>query len=302
MRQLGTVADQDAARRFADYLLTRGIGVSVEPDHDGWKIWVRNEDHMESARREFAQFAQAPDAPVYREAGRAADQLRAEEVQRHKEAAKKYVNVSARWRGGMARRAPVTALLIAASVLTAVLSQLGEKESVVSRISITAYDIQGRMIRWIPLSRIWYREPWRLVTPIFVHFSIYHILFNMLWLLQLGALIEANRGSWRFALLVLFTAVPSNLAQYLWGGGPLFGGMSGVVYGLFGYVWMKSRYEPDSGFFMPQSTVTIMVGWFFLCMTGWIGPVANYAHGGGLVMGIILGRLSSLWRSLRRMR
>jgi len=300
MRQLGTVTDEQAARRFADYLLTRGIGVSVDPDHDGWKIWVRNEDHMEAARREFAEFTAAPNAPIYHEASRAAEHLRAEEQRRVKEARKNLVNVSARWRAGVARRCPVTMLLMAACIVVAVLSNLGGKESVVTELSISPYQIQGRMIQYVPLSHVWYREPWRLVTPILLHFGIWHILFNMIMLLQLGALIEAVRGSWRFALFVLVIAVPSNVAQYLWGGnGPLFGGMSGVVYGLFGYIWMKSRYEPGSGFYITPNTVIWMVGWFFLCMTGMVGPIANYVHGAGLIVGIILGRWPSLWRSLR---
>jgi len=57
-------------------------------------------------------------------------------------------------------------------------------------------------------------EVWRLVTPIFIHFSIFHILFNCMMAYQLGGAIEMNRGSTRLALLVLLTAVPSNLAQF----------------------------------------------------------------------------------------
>jgi GlpG protein len=298
MRQLGTVTDERAAQRFADYLLTRGIGVSVEPDHEGWKIWVRNEDHMDSARREFAEFTAAPEAPIYREASSAAEHLRAEEQRRIKEAKKNLVNVSARWRAGAARRIPVTVLLTAACIVVAVLSNLGAKESVVTELSISPYQIQGRFIQYVPLSRNWYREPWRLVTPILLHFGIWHILFNMIMLLQLGALIEASRGSWRFAVFVLLIAVPSNVAQYLWAG-PMFGGMSGVVYGLFGYIWMKSRYEPGSGFYVTQNTVVWMVGWFLMCLFGVIPGIANAVHTAGFVVGIILGRWPSLWRSIR---
>jgi GlpG protein len=298
MRQLGTVTDERAAQRFADYLLTRGISVSLEPDHDGWKIWVRNEDHMDLARREFADFTAAPDAPIYREASSAAEHLRLEEQRRAKEAKKNFVNVSARWRTGISRRIPVTILLMAACIVVAVWSNLGAKESVVTELSISPYQIQGRFIQYTPLSRLWYREPWRLISPILLHFGIWHILFNMIMLLQLGALIEAARGSWRFAVFVLLIAVPSNVAQYLWAG-PLFGGMSGVVYGLFGYIWMKSRYEPGSGFYVTQNTVVWMVGWFLMCLFGVIPGIANAVHTAGFVVGIILGRWPSLWRSLR---
>ena len=300
MRQLGTVKDERAAQRFADYLLTKGISVSLQPDHDGCRLWVRNEDHLEPARREFAEFTASPDAPVYQEAGRAAEQLRAEEQRRAKESRKNFVNVSTRWRAGMPRRLPVTILLVAASVVVAVLSNLGSKESVVTKLSIVPYERQGQMIYYAPLSHVWHREPWRLITPILLHFGIWHILFNMIMLLQLGAPIETARSSWRFAIFVLLIAVPSNVAQYLWTG-PQFGGMSGVVYGLFGYVWMKSRYEPGSGFHVPPNTVIWMVGWYVMCLLQLIPgvSVANAVHTVGFAVGIILGRWPSLWRSLR---
>jgi GlpG protein len=75
--------------------------------------------------------------------------------------------------------------------------------------------------------------------------------------------------------------------------------MSGVLYGLFGYIWMKSRYEPQSGFMISSNTVIWMVGWFFLCLTGYLGNIANVVHGAGLVVGMIVGRFPSLWRSMR---
>ena len=102
------------------------------------------------------------------------------------------------------------------------------------------------------------------------------------------------RGSWRFALLVLLIAIPSNLAQYWWSG-PQFGGMSGVVYGLFGYMWMKSRYEPGSGFFVTQNTVIWMVGWYLMCLVGVIPGIANAVHTVGFAVGIVIGRWPSLW-------
>jgi rhomboid protease GlpG len=300
MRQLGLVADERAAQRFADYLLTQGIAVSLEPGHDGCRIWVRNEDHLEAARREFSQFNAAPDAPVYQQAGRLAEQLRTEERKRVEEAKKNLIDVRTRWRVGIGRSCPVTILLMAASIAVAIFSKLGDDDSVVMHFSIDYFlvSVRGNQ-ETLQLAQIWRQEPWRLVTPIFLHFGIWHLLFNMVMLIQLGAIVEAVRGSWRFAIFVLLIAVPSNIAQYLWSG-PSFGGMSGVLYGLFGYVWMKSRFEPASGFYMPPNTVIWMVAWFVLCVFGVMGHVANVVHGVGFAAGLILGRWPSLWRSLRR--
>ena len=82
-------------------------------------------------------------------------------------------------------------------------------------------------------------EVWRLVTPIFIHLNLLHIFFNMIWTRDLGTAIEIRRGSLRYVGLVLFCAVVSNYAQNVITG-PGFGGMSGVGYGLFGYIFIKA--------------------------------------------------------------
>jgi GlpG protein len=94
--------------------------------------------------------------------------------------------------------------------------------------------------------------------------------------------------------MVLAIAVISNLGQYytnrsIDNSGPFFGGMSGVVYGLFGYVWMKSRYDPGAGFYMHPNLVFWMLVFFIVCLAGFIPNVANAAHGFGLAVGIVLG-------------
>jgi GlpG protein len=138
-------------------------------------------------------------------------------------------------------------------------------------------------------------EFWRLITPIFVHFGPIHLLFNMLWLKVLGASIESRDGSWKFSLLVLFLALASNFTQFYWQG-PIFGGMSGVVYGLFGYVWIRAKTDPFSGYFMPKETVYTMIAWFFLCVFQVIPNIANGAHAGGLVAGMAVGALPRFLR------
>jgi len=132
-----------------------------------------------------------------------------------------------------------------------------------------------------------------LVTPIFLHFGIIHIFFNMLWLRDLGSMIEARQGSWWLLLLVIVFGVFSNLAQYLSYGGE-FGGMSGVVYGLFGYVWIRGKLDPTSGLFLHQNIVVMMLVWLVVCMFGVFGAVANAAHAGGLLIGMAWGWFSSL--------
>ncbi len=54
-------------------------------------------------------------------------------------------------------------------------------------------------------------QVWRLVTPIFLHFGPFHLLFNMVFLYLLGGMIEERRGPWRYLLLGLVCAVLSNV-------------------------------------------------------------------------------------------
>ena len=119
-----------------------------------------------------------------------------------------------------------------------------------------------------------------------------HLFFNMLWLYQLGGAIETNEGSRYTLIFVLITAVLVDTAQYFAGGGR-FLGMSGVVYALFGYIWMMSRYQAGTRYALAQQTVVMMLVWLVLCMTGLLGPVANTEHIAGLVVGVAWGFLRS---------
>jgi GlpG protein len=200
----------------------------------------------------------------------------------------------------------LTIVLILVSVLASLTSQFGqERGQVLYRLAITGFttvptDFGGEFMVWEQnLDRIRQGEVWRLLTPIFLHFSILHLAFNMFWLYDLGGRIESYRGAWKLALLVLLAGIPANLGQYA-ASGPYFGGMSGVVYALFGYVWMKSRFDPGPGMYVHFHIVAMMIVWLFLGLTGLLGPIGNTAHFVGLVVGVVLGYAPVAWRRLRR--
>jgi len=131
-------------------------------------------------------------------------------------------------------------------------------------------------------------EVWRLITPIFVHLSFLHIIFNMMWLWDLGGTIETIKGRFNLASQIIVYGVVGNLAEYFYSG-PYFGGMSGVVYGLLGYLWMQGKFNPRFGASLPKEIVYMMLIWYFLCWTGFLGPIANMAHTGGLIVGLMWG-------------
>ena len=132
---------------------------------------------------------------------------------------------------------------------------------------------------------------WRVLTPIFLHFGFLHIFFNMWWMLDLGRTLE-NYHSSRFLLtFTLASGIGSNLFQALLESNTLFGGMSGVVYALLGYIWMKARFQPGSGLYIPPFIVTLMLVWLALGFS--MQNIANGAHAGGLLIGTLWGYLSA---------
>lgn len=305
MRQIGKLPDESAARRFADFLLTQEISSTVDAGNEGWIVWGHDEDKIEQARAEFERFQQSPDDSRYRESADVAQKIREQERQANKQAQKRQVDVRRQWNRPTSYQIPITMALIAISVMVAVMTKLGSDNGPLMNLLYFApiEDTGNGYVTFAKpsLSALWAimmtGEVWRLVTPVFLHFTFMHILFNMWMLRDLGTAIEIRRNSWRFLGLVLFTAIVSNFAQYTFKG-PLFGGMSGVVYGLFGYIWMKSRFDPQAGFFMAQSTVFILIGWLFLCMTGAMGPVANAAHVAGMISGMVCGYARPFLRGL----
>lgn len=280
MRQAGTIATKQDAERFANYLLSLGITSKVDPAGDAWAIWIHDENELARSRQELEQFERAPQDPRYQEAEHAAKVARREAAEKLRQARKNYVDMRNEWASPWRRR-PVTVVLIAICALIH-LRIFGDLESY-----LFFSNAKGSM------PEIASGQIWRLMTPIFIHANFLHLLFNMYWLYQLGSLIERRLGSLLFALLVVAIAIPSNYAQFA-AVGPNFGGMSGVVYGLFGYAWVRGRLDPTSGLYLQPNVVFWMMAWFALCLVAKDLNVANYAHGGGLVVGGALGYLATL--------
>ena len=137
---------------------------------------------------------------------------------------------------------------------------------------------------------------WRLISPIFLHFSFAHLAFNCLWIYILGEKIERIDGSLIFISLVIFTAISSNSLQFFWNGSGLFGGLSGVIYGLIGFCMIVEMDSSRDIYDIPPGLYMFMVIWMILGFLGLLelfgfGSVANFAHLGGLVSGIIFAMI-----------
>jgi GlpG protein len=134
---------------------------------------------------------------------------------------------------------------------------------------------------------------WRLFTPDFLHFSVSHLIFNAVMLWFLGSQIEVRDGQGRLVLLAVVTSLTANVAQYLLTG-PLFGGLSGVVYGVIAYTWLSQRDYPR--FIFPPALMAFSLVWLLIGLTPLpqqlgIGSMANGAHLGGLLGGLAVAAL-----------
>jgi GlpG protein len=299
MRLIGHLPDERAARVFGDFLYVQGIENQLESQQrDGWAIWILDEDRIGRAESLLTEFRSNPTDPKYAAEGKSAAERRAE-VEKDKAAYQKRL----RNRRHLFRPltaygfGPLTFALIVASVAAFILSKGGDDLTPIMGLPITSYSTTGSIIEWLPgLPEVHHGEVWRLITPIFIHYGIMHIFFNMLWLRDLGSMIEGRQSTLHLLIMVVVFAAGSNFAQYYFRG-PAFGGMSGVVYALLGYIWIRGKFDPGSGLFLHPTTVTTSLVWFVLCFTGVLGSVANFAHGAGLLMGVAWGYLSSLkWR------
>lgn len=296
MRMIGQIQGETKARTFSNYLYVQGIDNQVEADKDGdWALWIHAEEELDRARTILAEYQSNPDDPKYKESAREAVALKERKEKEQKQFEKRVKERRHLFRPMSGYGfGPVTYVLITICIAVFILQNLGPSiaEKTLTKLLLTDYSTRGLR----GLLEVRHGEIWRLVTPIFLHFSIMHIVFNMWILLDLGSMIEGRQSSLYFLALTLVLAVGSNLTQYYVYGPSLFGGMSGVDYGLFGYIWIRGKLDPGSGLYVQPSTVMMMIVWFFLCLSGWVGVIANGAHGGGLVLGMLWGWLSSLRR------
>jgi GlpG protein len=272
------------AQAFSDYLRTQGLPHRLVDAGDHLELWVDEEAMVDAVRRELAQFREDPTHPRYLGAS-----WEAPPPEREVEAlSRRYgLRESLSPRYWLAGRGPLTVLLALVILAVAGWTQVGENRVAVDLLLFPDYGDDPRGIT----------EPWRVLTPILLHFGALHLIFNLLWWWTLGSLIERAQGTLQLALLTVGVALVSNAAQYHVDG-PAFGGLSGVVYGLMGYLWVYGLLNPYAGFRLRPAIVNFMLLWMVLGFTGLIGPVANTAHLVGLLAGCAIGAVFALWRRL----
>ena len=334
MRELHTFTNERHANLLANLLQSRSMPAEVAQEENSWVVWVLSDDHRDKAREVLAEFQKNPDAPEFKAAMRTLKQQQVDARAEEKKTRRLQVRIQDRWSGVWWKSYPATMALIGISVLVVLLctdwQRTGQGKSMIpptcnNELSAlrNALFMQPPMLAVAtPFGDIaLFDAPsltailksgqvWRFITPIFLHFSVLHILFNMMWLRNLGRGIEFARGTRRFLLLILVLAIVSNVGQYWWvmtfykcppHVPARFGGMSGVVFGLIGYLWMKGRTQPQQGLGIANDQLVMAVLWMLLCIGGAFGSIANAAHVTGFMAGILAGARHSLWARLQQM-
>lgn len=125
-------------------------------------------------------------------------------------------------------------------------------------------------------------EPWTMITSVFAHSTIMHLLFNGYSLWVLGSMLERVMGPGRFLALFVLSGLAGSAAVLLLNpmGGVI--GASGAIFGLFAALLMVNR-----GFGGSNVSLLVIIG--INLVLGFIIPGVSWeAHVGGLIGGLIV--------------
>jgi GlpG protein len=297
MRKLASFDNPAAAEALDELLSSEDVpAVMREEDSGGRTVWIVAEQDLPKAERLLAGFLTHAHA-VPQRAPQPQARAQSSGVPLHHRLLAHFLI------------SPVTWLLLAASVVITFYTGMGDDRARVGMFLIAepppASAISGS--DWTVWDDLRAGQIWRLFTPILLHFHPFHLLFNAFWLRDLGVPSERFLGSRQYIFFLLWSALVSNLAQLLFGLSPNFGGLSGVVYALMGFLWARGRFDRQSGIALPSGWVAFFVGWMVIGFTGLLdgllgGSVANYCHLGGFAAGVIYGYIGAMFAKQRERR
>jgi membrane associated rhomboid family serine protease len=161
-------------------------------------------------------------------------------------------------------------------------------------------------------------EPLTLVTSQFLHGSILHVVFNMLYLWIFGNNIEEEMGSVRYLIFYLLCGILASLAQYVFDADSMIPtlGASGAIAGIMGaYIFRFPQARIVTliplGFiwFTIRVPAIFFLGFWFLQQAfnsvssleaqvnagGMESGIAYWAHAGGFIFGALLGPIFGLF-------
>jgi GlpG protein len=269
---LGTHSNLELLQGFVDYLQVQNISASVQPVVNGWCVQV-SRNTADRARQFWVVFLEDPLHQRYGQASWASN--------KSLDFSLLGLMSSCFNRGKFQDTGWVTWAVIVICGLVFGISTLG-----------LAADIFVYMKFFEALSADQSTEFWRWLTPSFLHFSGLHLMLNMAWWWYLGGRLERKLGPVRLLEILIGTSVVACLVQFYWMDS-YFGGLSGVVFGLVGYYFIggycfKNKLLSIEAPFLVMMCLSLLLGFCGLMDV----PVANGAHLGGLLAGMLLALLN----------
>ena len=268
---------------FLQLLKQQGIAHRVTEESGEQVLWVDSEAQAERVSELYQQFQNG--------------QWQIETVIEHAAPAPRY---QAAGFVEQLRRSPITAAVLLACLLVALITQLGDSLDTVRWFTFNDFQVRGDYVYFVSLEHsLEQGQWWRLVSPMLLHFGFLHLAMNMMWYWELGRRIEYQQGAVFLVLLTLVSAVISNVSQFMFSDASLFGGLSGVLYAVLGHCWIYQRIHPQASYALPKGVVAMMLIWLLLCLFGVVsalgfGQIANAAHVSGLLVGCLSGGVFAL--------
>ena len=264
MLMITSFTNPRVAQAFVDYMATQGVILTIQ-QHARSDVWLSDESQETRVREELERFLANPADPRYLAASWQSGQTNSGLHYR------RFPFLAALKAGA----GPVTMTIMAACILVFILmSVLGDQAVMI-------------WLAW-PYDDSLKFELWRYFTHALMHFSFVHILFNLLWWWYLGGAVEKRLGSGKLIVITVISALLSGYVQQKFSG-PWFGGLSGVVYALMGYVWLRGERDPQSGIFLQRGLIIFALIWI---VAGWFDlfgmSMANGAHIAGLAVGLAM--------------
>lgn len=265
MIRIVTLSNPRIAQAFVDYMATLGVTLQVKLDGQEVQLWLADESKLDKVEPELTLFLKDPLHARY---------LAASWHTGNTQSSLQYEHYSY-WQRIRSQAGPLTMAVMIICIAVYLVQQIYGDQTVMGWLA------------W-PVDSSQFIELWRWFTPSFLHFSILHILFNLMWWWYLGGPVEKRLGSGKLFTIALISALLSGWGQSIFSG-IYFGGLSGVVYALMGYVWLTGELKPDRGLSLPRGLMVFALVWLVLGYFNVMGlAIANAAHVFGLVVGLIM--------------